>query len=375
MSEKELGYRRVQFTGRGSYIISLPKEWVTNIGLKRGSEVAFNLQNDSSLMLIPRKIEEKNRESGKIKLKEYYINVNPKEDPMSLQRMIKALYVIGADIIRIHFKTDKETSKYKTEVKNFARDMFLGSEVIDETSDEISLQILIRHSEFSIDKAVRRMSILAIAANRDAIASLKDRNPELFQNVVSAYNDVNRLGLYIVRQLKYGIERNLYQELGFETPKEFLFYRIAVNDIKNIGENALNIATNLATFQKLVKDQTLFIKDPMDEETYSQILNFNSLAHQIFEEAAKIMFTKDYRDAEKVISKRQSLTTLENDLIRLMYSKKLDPNIAAILRLILDSSRRIMDHSQDIAELTLNRTVEEICAKFVFKQTTKTETK
>ena len=28
MAEKDLGYRRVQCTGRGSYIISLPKEWV-----------------------------------------------------------------------------------------------------------------------------------------------------------------------------------------------------------------------------------------------------------------------------------------------------------------------------------------------------------
>ncbi len=367
MSEKDLGYRRVQFTGRGSYIISLPKEWVQTIGLERGSEVAFNVQSDSSLILVPRKLKEKTAEDGKVKLKEYYFNIDPKEDPASVQRMIKALYVIGADIIRVHFKKPDDNSKDKTDVKNFARDMFLGSEVIDETVNEITLQILIRHSEFPIDKAVRRMAILALAANRDAIAAMKDRSPELFQSVVNAYNDVNRLGLYVVRQLKFGIERNLFQELGFETPKEFLFYRIAVNDIKNIGENALNIATNLSTFQKLVEDQTLFINDPMDDETYSQILNFNVLAHQLFEEAAKLMFTKDYKDADKVISKRQSFTTLENDLIRLMYSKKLDPNIAAILRLILDSSRRIMDHSQDIAELTLNRTVEEVCAKLAVK--------
>ena len=368
MSEKDLGYRRVQFTGRGSFIISLPKEWVQDIGLKRGSEVAFNVQSDQSLILVPRKIKEKLQDDGKVRLKEYYLNVDPKEEPASVQRMIKALYVIGADIIKIHFKHSDDISKRKTDVKNFARDMFLGSEVIDETSDEVTLQILIRHSEFPIDKAVRRMSILALAANRDAIATLKERKLELFQSVVSNYNDVNRLGLYIVRQLKFGIERNLFQELGFETPKEFLLYRIAVNDIKSIAENALNVSTNLATFQKLVEDQTLLVNDPMDEETYAQILNFNVIAHKLFEEASRGMFTKDYKDADMVISKRQSLTRLENDLIRLMYSKKLDPNIAAILRLILDSSRRIMDHAQDIAELTLNRTVEDACAQLAVKK-------
>jgi phosphate uptake regulator len=367
MAEKDLGYRRVQCTGRGSYIISLPKEWIQDIGLKRGSEIAFNVQTDSSLTLVPRKLKEKTEEDESTKLKEYYINVGPEEDLQSTLRMIKALYVISADIIRIHFKGTKDASKCKAEIKNFARDTFLGSEIIDETPDEITLQILVKHSEFPIEKAVRRMAIIALSANKDAIAALKNRDQDLFQNVLSAHHDVNRLGLYVVRQLKFGVERNLFRELGFETPKEFLLYRIVVNDIKNIGENALNIVNNLATFQKLIDDQLLFIKEPIDEEVYSQMLNFNSLAHQLFEEATRAMFKREYNDAEKIIPKRKSYVTLENDLIRLMSSKKLDPNISAILRLVLDSSRRILDYAQDIAELTLNRTVEEICQSFAIK--------
>jgi hypothetical protein len=50
-----------------------------------------------------------------------------------------------------------------------------------------------------------------------------------------------------------------------------------------------------------------------------------------------------------------------------MSSKKLDPNIAAILRLIFDSSRRIMDYGENMAELTLNRTVEDLCANYAVK--------
>jgi phosphate uptake regulator len=185
--------------------------------------------------------------------------------------------------------------------------------------------------------------------------------------VVNARNDVDRLALYVVRQLKWGIERNLFRELGFKTPKEFLLYRIAVNDIKNIGENALNIVNSIETFQKMVADQTLFIKEPIDEEIYSQLLKFNDIAHQLFDEATRAMFKREYKDAEKIISKRKSLVTLENELITLMSSKKLDPNIAAILRLILDSSRRIMDYSKNMAELTLNRTVEDLCANYAVK--------
>ena len=367
MAEKDLGYRKIQCTGRGSYIISLPKEWVQDVGLKRGSEIAFNVQSDFSLNLIPRKIREKNSDNASSKLKEYYISVDPNEDFESTLRLIQALYVISADIMRIHFKGSSDSTKCRTAIKNFARDTFLGSEIIDETRDEITLQILIKHSEFPIEKAVRRMSIVALAANRDAVVSLKDHDKELVLNVVNARNDVNRLMLYVVRQLKFGLEHNMYRELGFSTPKEFLLYRMLVNNIKNIGEDAVNIINNQAAFQKLLDEQVLFLKEPPDEEVYTQIINLNNAAHRLFEEAAKAMFKRDYNDSEKIIPKRQSYIQIEKDLILLMSTKKLDPNVASLLRLVLDSSRRILDYGQDIAELTLNRTVEELCTAFAIK--------
>jgi len=367
LAEKDLGYRRVQCTGRGSYIISLPKEWVQDLELKRGSEIAFNIQTDSTLTLVPRKIQEKEGRGNEAKPKEYYINIDPKENIQSIRRMIRALYAIGADIIRVHFKNPQDAAKYKNEIKNLSRDNFLGSEIIDETSDEITLQILIKHSEFPIEKAVRRMAIVALSANRDAIAALKDKNTAIFDSVIHSHNDVNRLGLYIVRQLKYGIERNLYRELGFKTPKEFLLYRIAVNDIESIAQNALNIINHVGALQKLIDDETLFVKDPIDEEIYNQLVNFSLQAHQLYDDSIKALFKREYKDAEKLISKRESLHPLENELIMLMSSKKLDPNIASVLRLIFDSSRRIMDYSGNMAELTLNRTVEELCSTLTYK--------
>ena len=368
MAEKDLGYRKVQSTGRGSYIISLPKDWVQDTGLKKGSEIDFNLQPDSSLTLVPRKLREKYEETKGEKLKEYYINAEPEdEDLHSTLRMIKALYVISADVIRVHFKGIKDAAKCKNEVRNFARNNLLGAEIIDETPDEITLQILIKHSDFPIEKAVRRMAIVALSANREAIEAWKNRSQSIFQSVINAHNDVNRLGHYIVRQLKFGIEHNLFRELSFKTPKEFLLYRIIVNNIKNIGEDAVNIVNSLATLQKQIDDQLIFIREPADEEVYLQMLNFNAEAHRLFEESTKAMFKRAYNDAEKIITKRGSFYPLENELIRLMSSKKLDPNIAAIFRLIMDSSRRILDYSQNVAELTLNRTVEETCTSFEVK--------
>jgi hypothetical protein len=129
----------------------------------------------------------------------------------------------------------------------------------------------------------------------------------------------------------------------------------------------MNIVNNLGTFQKMIDDETLFVRDLLDEEVHAQLDHFNLLAHQLFEDAIKAMFKREYKDAEKIISRREASAPLENELIMLMASKKLDPNVASILRLIFDSSRRIMDYSRNIAELTLNRTVEELCSTLTFK--------
>jgi phosphate uptake regulator len=365
--EKDLGYRRVQRTGRGSYITCLPKDWVQEVGIEKGSEIAFKVQDDSSLILVPRKIMEGKKETEKPKLKEYWIYVDKKSDPQSVCRRIISLYVVSAAIIHIRFKDSEIDPKFKTAINNLVKNTLLGSEIIDETANRITLQILINHPEFPIEKAIRRMAVLALSANRDAILALKNIDQGIIQSVVDAHANVNRLDLYAVRQLKFGLEQNLFKDWGFKTPKEFLGYRIVANDIKSIADNALNVTNNIMTLKKLIEDKMLFLKESVDEEVYSQILNFNSLEHQFFEESLKAMFKRDYEHADKTISRLESFVTLENDLITLMSSKMLDPIVSSIFRLILDNSRRIVDYTRNIAEVTLNRTVEEISSMPTFK--------
>ena len=357
---KDLGYRRVQRTGRGSFITSLPKEWVEEIGIGRGSEIAFKEQDDTTLLLVPRKITEERKETEKPKPKEYAVLVDSKEDPQSVCRKLRALYVVSAELIRIRFKGGNDFSKHKVAVNNLVRNMLLGSEIIDETSNEMILQILINHPEFPIEMAIRRMAILALLANRDAILALKNINQkDLIQSVIDGYNDVNRLNLYVVRQLKFGIERNLFKELGFRTPKEFLSYRVVTSNIKSIADNAVNIINDVAALERMLENQMLFLKEPIDDELYTQILEFNSLAHKSFEESLKALFQRSYERADKIIAESESFTTFENNLINLMFSKKLDPHVSSIFRLILDGSRRVAEYSRNVAEVTLHRTVEE----------------
>ncbi|MEM2386136.1 MAG: phosphate uptake regulator PhoU, partial [Candidatus Bathyarchaeia archaeon] len=305
--EKDLGCRKIQCTGRESYIITLPKKWVQEIGLTKGCEITFKQLDDLSLILTPRKID---REDRKPIVKEYWIVIESRDDVRSACRKIKALYSVGADFIHVRLKDKENLLNFKSAIKNFVREMLLGSEIIDETANELTIQILVKHPEFPVDKAIRRMAVLALSADRDSLLAVEKMDQSLIQHVLSTCNDVNRLDAYVVRQLKFGIERNLFRELGFRTPKEFLAYRIMANDIKSIAENAKNVVNTVAAFRKNIENETLFLREIIDTEVYCQILDLNLMAHKMFEGSLKAAFKWDYQQADKLFPQIESLETL-----------------------------------------------------------------
>ena len=358
MVEEDLGYRKIQRTGRSSYIISLPKEWITSNELDKGNQIAFKELEDSSLLLVPRGVLESREDAAT--QKEYFVQVSADDDPQSLSQRIRSLYAVGADLIVFKFKKDANSLELRSVIRNTAR-LLLGAEIIEESSSEIKMQILIGHIEFPIEKAVRRMFVLALSMDKDVVSSLESVDIERLQNVIECDNDLDRLNQYVIRQLKYGVVHKQYREMGFESPKEFLGYRIVSKNIENVGDNAITLAKNILILQKMISEKVVSLPETIDEEILSSVLKVNSLSHELFEESLMALFKRDYAMANRTIVTFLSRgVQLEKDAVTSLLTKKLDPNVAYVLMLVLESSRKMMEYSRDIAEVTLNRTVEEI---------------
>lgn len=348
MVEQDLAYRKVQRTGRASYIVTLPKEWVQDIGLKVGHQLAFKKQEDSSLLLIPRTVLEKIAEPKEPILNEVTIHVTSKEDPRSLVRKITSLYVVGMDLIHIKSREGEFASEQKTLIKDAVRRKLLGTEVISESPNEIVLQTLVNHPEFPIQKAIKRMFIIALSMNKDAISALKSLDKTLIQNIIETEDDVDRLNLYVIRQLKYAIQKDQFEEIGLKCPKEFLGYRLATNVVEGIADLAVKMAENILTMDK-----------PVNEKIYNKILTLSSYGNQLFEDTMISFFKRDYKAADAIISRSEKIADMEKEIFKMILDAEMDAKDASSLRLILDSSRRMMEYSKEIAEVTLNRTVEE----------------
>ena len=52
-------------------------------------------------------------------------------------------------------------------------------------------------------------------------------------------------------------------------------------------------------------------------------VNFSTQAHQLYDDSIKALFKREYKDAEKLISKRESLHPLENELNHVNVKQKI----------------------------------------------------
>ncbi len=63
--EESKEQRKLQITGGSTYILSLPKDWVTKNDLKKGSLMALEEEADGSLSITPSKLEKKEKAARK----------------------------------------------------------------------------------------------------------------------------------------------------------------------------------------------------------------------------------------------------------------------------------------------------------------------
>ena len=151
MSSHRTDARRIQITGKATYIISLPKKWVEKSKLKKGDTVQITEQNDSTLTLFPGKrvYEEKPRAISTV--------VSSSDSPDSIIRRVVSFYVTGYNIIRIAAK-ERFTPEQRDALKDFVRRNLVGVEILTDSSNGFAIQTLLGHSELSVESALRRMA-------------------------------------------------------------------------------------------------------------------------------------------------------------------------------------------------------------------------
>ena len=134
--------RRVQVTGRGSYIVSIPKHWVEAAGLRKGGRIEFSKQQNRGLLLTPFDRERYDDERGRCELL-----LGQDSDPKSVARKLISLYVIGYSTIEIVSKSGTLSASVRDCIRDVARQKLVGTEMVTESSKNATLQVLLNYPQ------------------------------------------------------------------------------------------------------------------------------------------------------------------------------------------------------------------------------------
>jgi phosphate uptake regulator len=335
--------RKLQVTGGSTYILSLPKEWVTRNQLKKGSLMVLCEEDDGSLSLFPSKLEKQE------KTEEVFIRVSANDNPDAVIRKAISAYLAGYNILHLRAQGQQPFAVgLRNYLKNFARSYLVGTEIVTDSPTDLILQILLNYPELSVESALRRMAIIAASMHREAVACLSDLDFTAAKSVVETDREVNRFSLYILRLLKLAVANSrLVKEIGLNSPRECLGYRLIEKSVERTADHATKIAENV-----------LFLKNSVNPELLDKINKLSGAAISMFESSMEALFRHDYNQAESVIEQIAQIRKLEKDAVISSHALNIEeiPNI----RLLIESIRRTAEYASDISEVVLNLNIESV---------------
>src|SRR3989442_13922367 len=175
--------RKLQLTGGSTYVVSLPKPWISATGLKPGDTVFLESMPDGSITVLPRAGE-------KPAARRKVFEEKGDETRDHLLRKLIGAYVSGFGPIEIRHRP--ETGPFVRRVaREFCR-MAIGPEIIEESRTSMGIQDLSDPAELSPEKSLRRMYMTVRAMLEDAIAALKTRDETLAKDVAQRDEEVDR---------------------------------------------------------------------------------------------------------------------------------------------------------------------------------------
>jgi phosphate uptake regulator len=332
--EKEV--RKVQKSASGSFFITLPKSWVKEVGLKEGGGVEMTVGREKNLRILAPKTQSKSLIEHTMDLDEY-----GGQEPTLLERYIKNCYMGGIDVIEI---VSKKTipAGLKKHIKDVTLEL-IGVEIEEEFSNRIKIRVLVDAGKFPLHNLIKKMHVLVLSMQQDAVASLRNNNPEMVMDVINREKETEKLYRLITRQLTIAIyDRDVAVAIGVGSVIRGAIWAVIARDLSRIGFYAADIAVQASNITEKKIDNVIM----------GSLITASEVVKGMQEEAVAAFFKNDFSLANLVIDKRERITSFNRDIIEKILKREKDTETALALTAISRDISRIGSYTATIAEDT-----------------------
>ena len=283
--------RKVQITGGSSFVVTLPKEWIKSLNIKKNDPLGLLRQSDGTLLVTPKMVE---KQEQKIKV----FDIKEKTEPEYLLRQLIGAYIAGYNSIGIK-SIDKIPSNIRTSVRKFIQTT-IGQEVIEETDSSIIIKDLLNPTEMPFKSTIKRMHLVVKSMHEDSINALETGNRKIAEEIVPRDNDVDRLHWLVARQHNIILENiSLAKKMGITIEITSTYYLIS-RIIERIGDHVVRTAENIISLTG----------KSLDKQITDKIKSASELALNIVNKSIGSFFRKDIRASNKNIEETKCYGTI-----------------------------------------------------------------
>jgi phosphate uptake regulator len=350
--------RKVQRVGSSSLAVSLPNDWVKEVGLKKGQLVFFQEEEGNIIKLMT---------AGQIeKQPDITIELNADfcKDPKMLGRALMGVYSLGHDSIKIISST-RLNSEQINKIRNITREL-MGMGIMEETPNSLLIQCSIDTTKFPINTLLRRLFIISSTMHRETIDSISNFDVELAGEAIRRDKEAYTMFWVIVRLLNScQRDKGVYGQMEIDNPSLIVWYRLIAQYLRLIADWAHQTADKIIALNQS--------KDRIGEELIQKIIEINERSYGMCHEAINSFFSMDIQMANKAIETYNEIQKTEEMLQERICSsaylqgknfsvskyfkgkRSIEACAVAQISFLIWGARRIAEIGSEIAETAIHR--------------------
>ena len=336
--------RKVQKVGHSTLTVSLPRDWVEQVGLKQGNVVSLRRTDDGCLRLVPGLA----GEDGESTVAR--VNADLCKERELLSRIITGNYIEGRDSIVIT-SSKGLSSEHLWEIRSTVQRL-MGLSIVEQSPKQVVIQSFVDPSKFPVGGLIQRLHRVGLSMQDAAITALLDKRHDIAGQVLQIENEADRIYWLIVRQLILATTRlSTARDIGVFNPQHTLGNRIISKYLECIADCAENVAKEVIG----IKDEDY----DRHKQVLDEIVEMSKAVKLISENTMKAFVKLDVDLANKSIEDGIRTQARNRKISEKIVDDVSNRNVALAFRSIAWNLTETARYCQMIAEVTINRYLEQ----------------
>lgn len=329
--------RKVHRVGLNSLAVTLPGQWVRQVGLAPGDPVAFLLEDDSSLVVV-----RPNERGGP--LKKALVTVEAEAIPGKLTRMLIGCYMVGYDAIE--FRAQGAFTAEQLDALRSTVSRLTGMAVLECKPEVFVAQSYLDPSWAGLGEHLHRLLDLTEGMVAKAPA-LINRDTAAAREVLELGDQADRLYYLAVRSLLAALsDRPLRARMGLDAPQEVTGCRVIAKALEEVGDSMEILA------EVVLQSEGTPLK--LSAEVTDEVASFSRRVCGHLSVGVESFLDADPERAETVLRDIYELEHAKHDLIAEVARRADSPAGAAFLMVAAMALRDVCRFARVVGEVALN---------------------